>query len=146
VRIAVDTNILVYSHRAESPHHAEAAELIDSLRRGAGSWAIPWPCVHEFIAVVTSARIFKKPTPTEVAFAVVDAWLAGQNLHFLSEGSGHLEELRGIATRAQIQGPRIHDARVAALCLQHGASELLTADRDFSSFPRLKTRNPFVKA
>jgi hypothetical protein len=38
----------------------------------------------------------------------------------------------------------VHDARIAALCLQHGVSELLTADRDFSRFPALRTRNPLV--
>jgi predicted nucleic acid-binding protein len=41
-------------------------------------------------------------------------------------------------------GPKVHDARVAALCLQHGASELWTIDRDFSRFPGLKLRNPLV--
>jgi predicted nucleic acid-binding protein len=36
----------------------------------------------------------------------------------------------------------IHDARIAALCLQHGVTELFTADRDFNKFHELKTRNP----
>jgi len=142
--IALDTNLLVYSHRPESPHHAEARATIDSLRGGAASWAIPWPCVHEFIGVVTSARVFRKPTPLDAAFAAVDAWLAGDNLHFLAESHGHLEQLRGLAMRAKLAGPRIHDARIAALCLHHGVYELWTADRDFSAFPKLKVRNPLV--
>lgn len=45
---------------------------------------------------------------------------------------------------ARIAGPAVHDARIAAICLQHGVSELLSADRDFSRFPELKTRNPLV--
>jgi toxin-antitoxin system PIN domain toxin len=143
--IALDTNILVYSHRPESPHHADAKVLIDSLRSNSASWAIPWPCVHEFIGVVTSLRVFKKPTPLEAAFAAVDAWLASGNLHFLAEGHGHWEQLREIALAAKLSGPRIHDARIAALCLHHGVRELWTADRDFSLFPKLKTRNPLVK-
>jgi predicted nucleic acid-binding protein len=40
-------------------------------------------------------------------------------------------------------GPR-KPSRLAALCLDHGARELWTADRDFSRFPRLRTRNPLV--
>jgi uncharacterized protein len=44
-----------------------------------------------------------------------------------------------------LKGPRIHDARIAALCLHHGVSELWSADRDFSAFPQLKVRNPLVK-
>ena len=46
--IAVDTNLLVYSHRPESPSHRAAKEMIESLRNQLGDWAIPWPCVHEF--------------------------------------------------------------------------------------------------
>jgi uncharacterized protein len=143
--IALDTNLLVYSHRPESPNHADAKTLLDSLRNNPASWAIPWPCVHEFIGVVTSLRVFKKPTPLEAAFAAVDAWLAAGNLQLLSEGHGHWEQLRALALAAKLSGPRIHDARIAALCLHHGVRELWTADRDFSLFPKLKTRNPLVK-
>ena len=55
-------------------------------------------------------------------------------------------KLREIALAGKISGPRIHDARIAALCLHHGVSELWTADRDFSLFPQLRTRNPLVKS
>jgi uncharacterized protein len=142
--IAVDTNILVYSHRAESPFHAEAKQVIETLRGGAGGWSIPWPCVHEFIAVVTNPKIFKVPTPLDVAFKSIEAWLAGDNLHLLAESDGYLAKLRELALKAKVQGARIHDARIAALCLHHGINELWTADRDFSAFPQLATRNPLV--
>ena len=39
---------------------------------------------------------------------------------------------------------QVHDARVAALCLESGVEELWTADRDFSRFPALRTQNPLV--
>jgi hypothetical protein len=143
--IAVDTNLLVYSHRSDSPFHQVAKELIETLRTSPAPWAIPWPCVHEFLSIVTHPKIFKTPTPVVTALAAVDAWLAGGNLHLLAESDGYWEKLRGLATAAQLQGPRIHDARVAALCLHHGVRELWTADRDFSSFPRLPVRNPLVK-
>ena len=41
--IAVDTNLLIYSHRLESPFHRSAKELIESLRSALPPWAIPWP-------------------------------------------------------------------------------------------------------
>jgi hypothetical protein len=43
-----------------------------------------------------------------------------------------------------LEGSRIHDARIAAICLHHGVGELWSADRDFSAFPQLKVRNPLV--
>ena len=143
--IAVDTNLLVYSHRSDSSFHKAAKELIETLRSSPAPWAIPWPCVHEFLSIVTHPKVFKTPTPLQAGFACVDAWLAGGNLHFIGESDGYLARLRGIASAAQLQGPRIHDARIAALCLHHGVRELWTADRDFSTFPQLRTRNPLVQ-
>ena len=70
--IAVDTNILVYSVRADSPWHPAALQCLRDLAEGASPWAIAWPCIHEFIAVVTHPRIYKPPTPLR------DALLQGQ--------------------------------------------------------------------
>lgn len=140
--IAVDTNLLVYSHRPDSPFHELAFELIDSLRRGQAPWAIPWPCVHEFVAVVTHPKIFKQPTPVPLAFEAIDAWLAGGNAHLIGEGEGYLEKLRKQATDGKARGPLIHDARIVAICLHHGIHELLSADRDFKRFRDLRVRNP----
>ena len=143
--IAVDTNLLVYSHRSDSPFHQAAKELIESLRGSPAPWAIPWPCVHEFVGIVTYPKVFRTPTPLTAAFAAVEAWGAGGNLQWIAESEGYLEKLREIATAAQLKGPRIHDARIAALCLHHGVRELWSADRDFSAFPQLNTRNPLVR-
>jgi toxin-antitoxin system PIN domain toxin len=143
--IAVDSNLLIYSHREDSKFHVAAKELIDSLRHESAPWAIPWPCVHEFIGIVTHTNIYKPASTLPQALAAVDAWLAGGNVHLLSESPGYFEKLRELALAAKLSGPRIHDARIAALCLHHGVRELWTADRDFSMFPKLKTRNPLVK-
>ncbi len=143
--IAVDSNLLIYSHREDSKFHVAAKELVDSLRHQSAPWAIPWPCVHEFIGIVTHTNIYRPPTPLNQALAAVDAWLASGNLHLLSESPSYFDKLRELALAAKLSGPRIHDARVAALCLHHGVRELWTADRDFSMFPKLKTRNPLVK-
>jgi uncharacterized protein len=47
--IAVDTNLLVYAHREDSPLHGVALARIEALAEGCGTWAIPWPCLHEFL-------------------------------------------------------------------------------------------------
>ena len=143
--IAVDSNLLIYSHREDSKFHVAAKELVDSLRHQSAPWAIPWPCVHEFIGIVTHTNIYKPASTLPQALAAVDAWLAGGNVHLLAESPGYFDKLRELALAAKLSGPRIHDARVAALCLHHGVRELWTADRDFSMFPKLKTRNPLVK-
>ena len=57
---------------------------------------------------------------------------------------GYFEKLRDLTLAGKIRGPKIHDARIAALCLNHGVSELWTADRDFTSFPTLHGHNPLI--
>jgi toxin-antitoxin system PIN domain toxin len=141
--IAVDTNILVYAHREESEWHERAERAVRELAEGA-AWAIPWPCVHEFLAITTHPRIFRTPSPLAAALDQVDAWLESPSLVLLAEDGGYWAILRTLVAQARIDGPRVHDARVAALCLDHGVRELWTADRDFSLFPALRVRNPLV--
>jgi uncharacterized protein len=143
--IAVDTNILVYAHREDSEWNAPAYECIEGLAQGRAAWAIPWPCIHEFLAIVTHPRIYDPPTPLSAALEQVAAWLEAPGLVLLSESGDYWPELKGAVETGQVTGGRIHDARVAALCRLHGVRELWTADRDFSRFPSLALRNPLVQ-
>jgi predicted nucleic acid-binding protein len=73
--IAVDTNVLVYAHRADAPLHDAARRRVAALAEGLGAWAIPWPCLHEFVAVVTHPRVYAPPTGLPQALDQVSAWL-----------------------------------------------------------------------
>jgi uncharacterized protein len=142
--IALDTNLLVYAHRPDAQFHREASGVLSDLANGTQRWAIPWPCAHEFIAVVTHPRIYKTPTPLEIALEALGALDALPNMEFIGEGERYLERLVEIAKPARVIGGAIHDARIAAICKFHGVKELWSADRDFSRFPQLKTRNPLL--
>lgn len=144
--IAIDTNLLVYAHRRDSPWHEQASRRIRDLAEGTASWAIPWPCIHEFLAIVTHERIYRPPSPTSKALDQIKAWLESPSLILLSETDDYLATLTELVATARITGPRIHDARIAALCLHANVRELLSADRDFSRFGALKTRNPLTRA
>lgn len=142
--IAIDTNVLIYSHRQDSPFYDVALGQLQQLVDRGDPWAIPWPCIHEFYNATTNARRMTVAAPPLRALDQVDAWVeAGAVL--LAEGPDHLRVLRQLVDTGHIVGPRVHDARIAAICLSHGISELWTADRDFSRFPALKTRNPLVR-
>jgi toxin-antitoxin system PIN domain toxin len=143
--IAVDTNILVYAHREDAEFHSAAAECIADLAHGRAHWAIPWPCLHEFLAIVTHARVYDPPTPLGAALDQVDAWLESPTLVLLSESEQHWADLRSIVLASKVTGPRIHDARVAALCRQHGVRQLWSADRDFNRFSDFSVVNPLTR-
>jgi len=142
--IAVDTNLLVYAHREDSPFHNAAFDRIADLAAGPASWAIPWPCVHEFLAIVTHPRIYAPPTPLTAALDQVSAWLESPTLVLLTESAAHWPTLRALLIEGRIAGPQVHDARVVALCRQHGVRELWSADRDFTRFAGLTVVNPLV--
>lgn len=140
--IAVDTNILVYAHRRDSPWHAEAAKAVATLAESPARWALPWPCLHEFFGIVTHTRIYDPPSTIDAALEQIEAWLASPSVEPITELDGYWQQLRALLRSGRVQGPRVHDARIAALCVVHGVRELWTADRDFSRFPALTTRNP----
>lgn len=142
--IAVDSNLLVYAHRRDSPWHREASGCLKELAEGRAAWGIPWPCVHEFLSIVTHPQIYQPPSTLEQAMAQVESWLGSPTIVLLAEADGYWQELRRILSRARVAGPRIHDARIAALCILHGTRELWTADRDFSRFADLTVKNPLV--
>ena len=142
--IAVDTNLLVYAHREDSSWHEAAYRKIAGLAEGRAPWAIPWPCVHEFIAIVTHPRIYSPPTPLTAAIDQAEAWMESPSLVLLAETEGYWPELRSVLEQGRIAGPQVHDARVAAICRDHGVRELWTVDRDFGRFPTLPVRNPLI--
>jgi hypothetical protein len=144
--IAVDTNMLIYAHREDSPFHERAFACVAELAESGRDWAIPWPCIHEFLAVCTHPRIYQPPTPWKRAAQQVDEWLSCPTLKLLGEQPRHWETLQAICARGHLAGPQVHDARIAALCMQHGIAELWTADRDFSRIDGLATRNPLVSS
>lgn len=142
--IAVDTNILVYAHREDSEWHSAASARVAELAEGRGDWAIPWPCIHEFMAIATHPKIFNPPTPLGAAIDQVEAWLESPTAHMLAESELHWPQLRTLIGNGKVVGARVHDARIAALCLQHGVRELWSADRDFGRFPELTVSNPLI--
>ena len=143
--IAVDTNLLVYAHRRESPWWSEAKATLRELVEGDALWAIPWPCCYEFLNTVTNRRIWREAASSpQEAWRQLTVWTASPSVRLIGETEGFLDILRSFVERPRVVGPVVHDARIAAICVAHGADVLLTCDRDFSLFPELRTRNPIA--
>ena len=141
---AIDTNILIYAEVESSKHHGLALKVLKTLAEGALPWAIPWPCIYEFLRVVTHPRVFHPPVPPEIALADLQRVLTSPLLILLAETGRHPSVLDRTVRQAGATGNLIHDAHIAALCLEHGVSELLTGDRDFTRFVGFKVTNPFA--
>ena len=136
----LDTNVLVYAHREEMPEHSAAVALLRSLSTGPEPVGLPWPCVYEFLRVVTHARVFGIPSRLSDAWAFVGDLIAMPSMLLLAETERHADVLAEILVDAAPAGNLVHDAHIAALALEHGFSEVITNDRDFRRFPRLTMR------
>ena len=126
--IAVDSNFLVYAHREDSPFHDAACARIVELAEGNAPWAIPWPCIHEFFAIVTHPRIYAPPTPLEKAIDQVAAWLESPSLVLLAESEDYWQQLRSLIQSGKVCGSQVHDARIAAFCNYYGVIDLSIAE------------------
>ena len=139
--IAVDTNILLYADREETPQHRAALRALRRLAEGHEAWAIPIQCVGEFLRVVSHDRVFQPPTPIGEALASIESLLASPSARVLVPGGRYLRILREVIERAEVRGNLVFDAQIAAVCLEHGATTLLTEDRDFSRFQGIKPQS-----
>ena len=142
--IAVDTNLLVYAHRSDTRFHEAAGRVLQQLADSRETWAIPWPCVHEFLSVVTGPVFGRAATPLLMALDAMHQFLTHPRCMTLCEREGHFDLLAALCQHGSIQGGAVHDARIAALCISHHVEEFWSADRDFSRFPDLRVRNPLI--
>lgn len=94
------------------------------------------------LALVTRHGIYKPASKPEHATDQINAWLECPDLVVGSEESGYWQVLENLIIKANIMGGAIHDARIVAICLQHGVTELYSADRDFMRFPTLTVTSP----
>ena len=137
--IAVDTNILVSAHRVELPRHGDALERLRQLAEGDLPWGLPVFCLGEFVRVVTHPRVFAPASSLAQALAAVDSLLESPTLRLLCPGPRFPRLLARCLERGDARGNLAFDAQIAAVCLENGASTLLTLDRDFDRFEELRT-------
>jgi predicted nucleic acid-binding protein len=90
------------------------------------------------------AQLAEIPSSPLQAEDQIAAWRESPSLRILTDSTEDLSQLLKVANAAKVQGPMIHDARIANCCLSHGVNELWTVDRDFGRFKALKTRNPLI--
>lgn len=141
---AVDTNVLVYAHRAEMTQHPQARVVLDALVKSREPWALPWPCVYEFLRVVTHRRVFSPPTPPWVAWENMLALMASPGCVMLGPTARHAGVLARLLRDQMLRGNDMFDAHIAALVVEHGVRALVTGDRRFRRFDGVTIENPFA--
>jgi hypothetical protein len=130
--------VLVAAHRAELPHHRAARAALNTLAEGSEPWGVPVFCLAEFLRVVTHPKVLVPPTQIDRALQFIFTLLAGPTVRLLSPGQRFVELFDRCVREAEARGNLAFDAQIAAVCLEHGARDLWTFDRDFSRFRDLR--------
>lgn len=130
--------MLVYARREESVLHERALAELAALAEGRGPWALPLPCIVELVRVLTHPRVLRPPSTLDGAFAFIDALIESPTMQLLCPGPKFVELFRSATSGADARGNLAFDAQIAAVCLEHGVREILTADRDFARFADLR--------
>lgn len=140
--IAVDTNVLVAAHRADAPGHAAAAAWLRHLADGAVPWAVPVFCLAECLRVTTHPRGFRPASTLEQVLSFLDAVQSSPTFRLLVPGDRFAALFRQTLVDARGTGNLVFDAQIVAVCLENGVSDLLSSDRDFARFPRIRRIDP----
>ena len=137
----VDANLLLYSVDERGPFFAAAATWLAAQMNGSSRVALPWQSLTAFLRIATHPRASPNPLSPNVAWNVVQTWLASDIVWVPVPTSHHAAILGDLVTRYQLSGAIIQDAHLAALAIEHGLT-VYSADTDFARFPEVRWENP----
>lgn len=139
--ILVDVNVLLYAYDPRSTHHERCRRFVEEAFSGDEPVCLAWVTVLAFVRIGTNPRIFTNPFSIAEAIAIVSSWLGREAVSVVEAGERCWEILSPLLMDAQVSGPLVMDAFLAALALENGAT-LVTTDRDFARFPKLRRHDP----
>jgi len=139
--ILVDANVLRYAYHWRAAQHERRRAWVEAEFSSGAAVRLSWATIVAFLRLSTNPRVFERPLTTAEAEAAVSSWLALPSVSPVDPGERYWDVLRDLLHRAQVTGPLVTDAALAALAIEHGAT-LCTTDRDFARFPGLRTINP----
>ena len=126
-----DVNVLVAASRSDHPHHAVAHAWLEQALAAAASGAAftVMPMVlASFLRLVTSPKVFQRPTPINDAMAFADALLAAPGVQLAPLGP-EWPRFRLLCLDKQLSGNDLPDAWLAA-ATTHLGEHLVSFDRD----------------
>ena len=139
--IVLDANVLLYAYHTAAPHHQRARRWLERTFSSGEQVRLPWATVLAFVRIGTNPRVFEHPLTMLEAIDHVESWLDLPNVGVLEPSERYWSILRDALVDAQVIGPLVSDAALAALAIEHGAT-LATTDRDFSRFAGLRILDP----
>ena len=139
--ILVDANVLLHAYHPQSEHHEPCRLWIEENFSAPSPIGLPWITIWVFLRISTNPRAFEKPLTMKEAATIASSWFDVPAVRAVVPGERYWEILSKLLLEAQVSGPLVTDAALAALAIEHGAS-VCTTDRDFARFPEVQIVDP----
>lgn len=140
--IAIDTNLLIYAHRAGCPENRAARRAIQEASSDSRGWGIALPSIAEFWSIVTHGNLPGGASPSKQAHGFLQALILQSGAAVFVPREGFWERLTRLATGLNVQGSRIFDLQIGLTAFENGASEIWTHDARFTTLPGLPVHDP----
>lgn len=120
----LDTNVLVYAIDSASSFHEKARSVLSSTR----NYDISPQIIFEFLSLVTHAKRVRSPLRPDQAKQALRLILARPNVEVLPIDREAMDKALSLASKHKLVGPRVFDALVAGVMLQHKIPVIITAN------------------
>ncbi|MEO8215634.1 MAG: type II toxin-antitoxin system VapC family toxin [Acidobacteriota bacterium] len=141
--ILIDVNVLIYAFSNAAERHAEYRQWLESTIEGVQAYGVSELILSSFVRIVTHPRVLDPPAALDTAIRFCTVVRDQPNAVVLTPGSRHWSIFVDLCRSTESRGNLISDAYLAALAIETG-SELISTDRDFTRFPKLKWRHPLA--
>jgi len=141
--ILVDANILLYAEDRLSSNHEAARNWWDAQLSGSSPVGLCWEVICAFVRIGTNPRVFENPLSLPQAVSRVRSWMEQPCVRIIKPTDRHWGVFCELLAGGQAVANLVMDAHLAALAMEHGWV-LISTDRDFSRFPKLKWDNPLA--
>ena len=133
-----DVNVLLAAFRPDHAHHRLARRFLEEARTGTVAIGLSDVALAGVVRLATNARVFVHPDPVDAVLDYVDVLLEPP-AQLLQAGANHWTRFAELCRHLQLRANLVPDAYLAALALEQSA-ELITFDRGFGRYPRLRWR------
>jgi toxin-antitoxin system PIN domain toxin len=140
--IAIDTNLLVYAHRSQTPEHHAARKAIERASGNPQGWGTTLTNLLEFWSIVTHATATGRPSTPREASSFFESLVRDGHARLWLPSRDFERRLTRLAVDLKVSGARIFDLAIALTAAEGGASELWTHDERFVTIPGLRVRHP----
>lgn len=133
-----DVNVVLAAFRADHIHNTQARAFLDAARAGDEPLGLSVLVLGAVVRLATNPRVFARPDTTDAVLDYLDV-LLDEPAQIISEGDRDWPRFSSLCRELQLRGNLVPDAHLAALALEQHA-ELITFDRGFGRYPRLRWR------